>query len=310
MISKEETQLLKGLAIIMVLVEHLGQVLHIGALNPLGPVGVCIFLFVSGYGLACSYEKNGRNRYFSKRILKVYIPYIISVVLFCLWSYAIGNTLSTKKILSYVVLNDFPQGSFWYLQLLLYWYVVFFFLTFLFDNEKILILVLCVATLTITIYNGFNRLYVWQFASFPAGIIVFKNKQMIFKMPKNIRVGALLLTASLIMVVLKKTQYVEAHELGVADTILQIGITWCLSLIMFYVIAYLKKIKALEKLILAIGSISYELYLAHVLPLDWLKQQVTIKNLLIYGIIVLLFTTILYVANYLIQRIEKNMVRD
>ena len=212
MISKEETQLLKGLAIIMVLVEHLGQVLHISALNPLGPVGVCIFLFVSGYGLACSYEKNGRNRYFSKRILKVYVPYIISVVLFCLWSYAIGNTLPIKKILGYVVLNDLPQGSFWYLQLLLYWYVVFFFLTFLFDNEKILILVLCVATLTITIYNGFNRLYVWQFASFPAGIIVSKNKQIIFKIPKNIRVGALLLTVSLIMVALKKTQYVEAQN--------------------------------------------------------------------------------------------------
>ena len=53
MISKEETQLLKGLAIIMVLVEHLGQVLHISALNPLGPVGVCIFLFVSGRQSVC-----------------------------------------------------------------------------------------------------------------------------------------------------------------------------------------------------------------------------------------------------------------
>lgn len=66
MISKEDTQLLKGLAILMVIVEHLGQVLHIAALNPLGPIGVCLFLFISGYGLSYSYEKNGRNGYLKK----------------------------------------------------------------------------------------------------------------------------------------------------------------------------------------------------------------------------------------------------
>lgn len=309
MISKEDTQILKGLAILMVIVEHLGQVLHITALNPLGPIGVCLFLFVSGYGLSCSYKKNGRNKYFSKRILKVYIPYLVSIAIFSIWSYFIGKTLTVKAIFSYAILKELPQGSFWYLQLLFYWYMVFYFLTFLFDNEKVLATALCVATFVITVYSGFNRLYVWQFASFPAGIIISKNKQMTFKIPKNIR-GALLLTVSVIMVILKKTQYVEAHELGVADTILQIGITWCLSLLMFCVTEHLKRKKALEKLILAIGSVSYELYLAHVLPLDWLKQQVTTKNLLFYGIIVLLFTTILYVADFFIQRIEKNMMRN
>lgn len=55
MASKEDTQILKGLAISMVIVQHLGQVFHIVALNPLGPIGVCIFLFISGYGLSCSY---------------------------------------------------------------------------------------------------------------------------------------------------------------------------------------------------------------------------------------------------------------
>lgn len=82
MISKEDTQILKELAISMVIVQHLGQVFHIVALNPLGPIGVCIFLFISGYGLSCSYKKNGRNKYFSKRVLKVYIPYLVSVAIF------------------------------------------------------------------------------------------------------------------------------------------------------------------------------------------------------------------------------------
>ena len=185
MISKEDTQILKGLAISMVIVEHLGQVLHIAALNPLGPIGVCLFLFISGYGLSCSYKKNGRNKYFSKRILKVYIPYLASIAIFSIWSYFTGKTLTDKAIFGYAILKELPQGSFWYLRLLFYWYVVFYFLTFLYDNEKALVTALCVATLVITVYSGFNRLYVWQFASFPAGVMVSKHKELIDKPSKN-----------------------------------------------------------------------------------------------------------------------------
>ena len=222
-----------------------------------------------------------------------------------MWSVCIGNDLTVRTAFDFAVLSNLPQGSFWYLQLLFYWYIIFFFLTFLFDNEKALVIALCVATLGITIYHGFNRLYVWQFASFPAGIIVCKHQELMDRVSKKIRGGALLLVMALIMIALKKTQYVEVHELGAADTLLQIGITWCLSLFMFCLIEHLKKMIVVKRCVLLIGSISYELYLAHVLPLDWLKQQVTIKNFLIYGVVVLLSTVILYVADYLIQRVEK-----
>ncbi len=310
MISKEDTKLLKGIAITMVIVEHLGQVFHINVLNPLGPIGVCLFLFISGYGLSCSYEKNGRARYFSKRVMKVYIPYLVSIGLFAGWSFFIGNVLTVGDIFNYAILVDLPQGSFWYLRLLFYWYIVFFFLTFIFENKKLLLFALCVLTIAITIYSGFNRLYIWQFASFPAGVIVSKHRSIMRKFSKNIRGGALLFIASLIMVILKKTAYVESHELGVVDTLLQIGITWCISLFIFCTIGYLKKLKIVERIVLMIGSISYELYLAHVLPLDWLKQQITINNLVVYGLVVLLNTVVLYVVNCLIQFVEKSVMRN
>ena len=110
------------------------------------------------------------------------------------------------------------------------------------------------------------------------------------------------------MVIFKKTAYVETHELGIADTLLQIGVTWCLSLFMFCSIEYLKKMKTVKKVVLGIGSVSYELYLAHVIPLDWLKQQVTINNLLIYVVVVLICAVILYAVNCFIQRIEKKVL--
>lgn len=309
MIAKDDTQLLKGIAIIMVIAEHLGQVLHIGILNPLGPVGVCLFLLISGYGLSYSYENNGRNGYFRKRVLKVYIPYLISVICFSVWSFCIGNTLNVRSVFSYAVLINLPQGSFWYLRLLFYWYIIFFFLTFSFDNERILVGVLCVATGVVTIWSGFNRLYVWQFASFPAGIILCRHKKIMCVVPKIRGTRGVLVIALLIMVILKKTKYVETNELGVADTVLQIGITWSLSLLILSAIEYLKKTKKAKGIVLAIGGISYELYLAHVLQFDWLKQQATIKKFMVYGIVFLLNTLVIYLINSFIQQVEKSVMR-
>lgn len=85
--------------------------------------------------------------------------------------------------------------------------------------------------MSITIYSGSDRLYVWQFASFPADIIVYKHKGIMERFQKYS--GGLFFMVALIMVVLKKTLYAEMHEMGVADTLLQIGVTWCLSLFMF-----------------------------------------------------------------------------
>lgn len=78
---------------------------------------------------------------------------------------------------------------------------------------------------------------------------------------------------SLIMVALKKIQFVESHELGIVDTLLQIGITWSLSLFLLGIIKYLKKIEVIKKMILVTGGVSYELYLAHALPLDCLNSK-------------------------------------
>lgn len=79
---------------------------------------------------------------------------------------------------------------------------------------------------------------------------------------------------------------------------------------MVYVIEYLKRMNVVKLFILLTGSISYELYLAHVLFLDWLKQQqVMTKNFMIYGMAVLLSTVILYRINCLVQRVEKSLMR-
>lgn len=64
---------------------------------------------------------------------------------------------------------------------------------------------------------------------------------------------------------------------------------------------------AVKKIVLLIGNISYELYLAHVLFLDWLKQQTTIRNFMIYGIAVLISAVIVCGVNCFVQWVEKSV---
>lgn len=68
-ISKEGTQALKGIAILLVIFGHMGF------LDIPGAGGVHIFLILSGYGIYCSVNKNGLYQYWKKRIVSVYIPY-------------------------------------------------------------------------------------------------------------------------------------------------------------------------------------------------------------------------------------------
>ncbi len=61
---------IKGMAILIIIMGHLGNIFGVRVFNPLGSCGVAIFLFCSGYGLQKSYYK------------KFYIHFAINSYLF------------------------------------------------------------------------------------------------------------------------------------------------------------------------------------------------------------------------------------
>ena len=61
-LSKEQTLLLKGIAILMVILGHMSYITWGGA------GGVTIFLILSGYGIHESFKKNGLKNYWKKKI--------------------------------------------------------------------------------------------------------------------------------------------------------------------------------------------------------------------------------------------------
>ncbi|MBB5264807.1 peptidoglycan/LPS O-acetylase OafA/YrhL [Catenibacillus scindens] len=85
-ISRNESSILKGIAICMVIFAHI-LVIYFSANeylgNILGTGGVCIFLILSGYGVCKSFlEKEITSTHWNNKIDKVFIPYWI-VTLVC-----------------------------------------------------------------------------------------------------------------------------------------------------------------------------------------------------------------------------------
>lgn len=65
-LSKDESEFCKGIALIFVIVSHMPRVFGGHFLNPLGYFGVAVFLFLSGYGLQKSYDKNRLQKFWEK----------------------------------------------------------------------------------------------------------------------------------------------------------------------------------------------------------------------------------------------------
>lgn len=80
-ISREDTLIFKGIAILLVLICHIVGVFGIRYATPLGGIGVSIFLLLSGYGLNESYKLKGLKGFIRKRVSTVYLPYMLVVII-------------------------------------------------------------------------------------------------------------------------------------------------------------------------------------------------------------------------------------
>ena len=80
-ISRDTTQVLKGIAIIMIVISHIRYIYDFGEglekiFNPCGYLGVSLFLMLSGYGCAISSSRNTISTLI-KRVRRVVIPLAI-----------------------------------------------------------------------------------------------------------------------------------------------------------------------------------------------------------------------------------------
>lgn len=122
-ITRQETLFIKGIAILFVILSHMG-LFDCG-----GTIGVHLFLIVSGYGIYCSYKKNGNDSYWKRRISSVYMPYLFSTVILLLVRVMLFkyNDFSWHKLLITLAGLDFDLNidpTMWYISYIFVCYFI------------------------------------------------------------------------------------------------------------------------------------------------------------------------------------------
>ena len=206
-ISRNDSNILKGIAILLVMFCHFWA-LYGGRFNrlstPLGGIGVSLFLMLSGYGLRISWRKHGISCWWRKRIVAVLIPYVISrIIAYWLW-----NPFNTKSFLYDITLLRPGYMHGWYMQYLLWWYVAFY-VTSKISSNKICPLYGVLSAFAIFLFVTTSPLKAEQSLSFLTGIVL-ADCLTIDKLKKiGFKIIALLLINSFCFLLLKQIDYIR-----------------------------------------------------------------------------------------------------
>lgn len=155
-LSKSNTNCLKGILSICILIHHLYQRsnwLHdiwLGAVfQYMGYLAVSLFFFISGYGLMYSYQTKKAEyiKNFPKnRLLTFYCVCILSVVIYTLFDWICGKNFKVTDILQSLTFGNTLVKSGWYLQTIFIFYILFYFSAKYCRTNTALISMICCGT--------------------------------------------------------------------------------------------------------------------------------------------------------------------
>lgn len=260
-ILREDTNQIKGIAILLVLLGHSRMWFQISNIIPnrmttAGAWGVAIFLTLSGYGLTESFFKKGLSISFIKRrVIKVILPYAaVSTLWFIVDFIAFHQTTSIKNVittlLGVLLYEPYLDPTMWYITFMLFWYVVFFiiFLLPVHKGLKVAILLLVAFLLQHNTIN-LNSNWEYNYFTFPIGVLISYLKPIIFNKNSRIIINN---TAIIVLLIISPytiefSNYTEISIAGICVTL------WVITLISM--LDYKSKILGF------LGYISFEIYL-------------------------------------------------
>ncbi len=317
-LDKNNSNKIKGLLAILIVVHHLSIYIRYTVLfkifTTIGIIIVAIFFFYSGYGLMSSYLKkeNYLKKFFSKRIMKVLIPYIIAVIITFL-----TYLLTKYKLTPMEIFNSFFDGEpvvrfSWYVLVIFYFYVIFYITAKILKEKSKINIAIFIGTilycLFATNYLSLNNWWVNSCFSFFIGVYWASYKDKYIKKLKNnkkviicsiiiallsaILVGIQFLTSGYSMSQIKEFKGFVDYIMKSPISIIFMNII-CISLMMI-LFRILKKVNLNDRLFNFLGNISFEIYLYHGIVMYLLRNQYCyLKWDFIYAILVIVFSIIL-----------------
>ncbi len=287
--SPQVSQELKGLAILMIIFGHIGYFLandhsFLFPLSISAGVGVNLFLFLSGYGLATSALRQpiSIKKFYQKRLPKLFIPLWLILALFLLLDYFILHQTYSWHYIVRSALGWFPSADIstdlnsplWYFSLILFYYLLFP-LIFSQNNYWFSAFIIYAVSYILLRYDSSHfinviQLYKVHLLAFPLGVLVAgfyfrrnrfdksikKIKEFLHPQSKDKKIIYYIVSLVLLFIV-----GYTAYRSHVGDQPLKEQLTSLVTLLAILLIFLIKKINL--KLFSLFGLYSYEIYLLH-----------------------------------------------
>lgn len=269
-LALDNTLPIRGLLAICIVLHHgSGYFTRISFISPLQHIGylvVALFFFLSGYGLSYGLKnkKGYMDGFLKKRLISVLIPYWIGNMVYCAGVYLMGEQIEAKSFILSMLLLKVINGPMWYVQLQVLFYLQFYVSFAKKDNWPLfytLFFVLYVGAFS----AGIDEVYTRSALAFPLGLMWCNYQDKIDKtMDAHYWIG--LMGAAGITVLFFCLKFTGV--LIGSDLMKQLGsnisaVAFCVSALWIT-----KKIRISNQGLRFLGSISYEIYLIHMLALN------------------------------------------
>lgn len=270
----EATLELKGLAILFIILSHIGYFLvsdhrFLVPMSNFAGVGVDLFLILSGYGLAASALHKPLNawQFYTKRLTRIYLPIIATVLFFLGLDYFILDLTYSFKTIWQGLIGFFPRADLyrdlnsplWFITPLLAYYLMFP-LMFWRRTPIISAAVFAIAGWYFIKHNPFDlinldllKTYKLHFLAFPIGLALAPLLNREFHLKPWLRWVGVGVSALVLAYTLNHTHVGEIWKREAMTSLIS-----ALTLIVLFVFKPFN-----NKFLLLLGLFSFELYLLH-----------------------------------------------
>ena len=192
-LSKENTNCLKGILAICILVHHLYQYsglfrdgwLHLlgGCFQAFGFLAVALFFFLSGYGLMAMYRQAPRSidHFLKNKILPFYVINLLLIALYTCVHWTLGHAPTIGFLIQSLTIGNTVIENGWYIQVQLLYYVLFF-AVFRFcrkQGQLFWMLILHTAYIVICVLSGLNHFFYERTYIFVFGMVWYDHREKV-----------------------------------------------------------------------------------------------------------------------------------
>ena len=251
----EITNAYRGVAILMVVIQHCAGSLGTNVFTPFGGTGVAIFLVLSGYGLNESFKKKGLKGFVTNKLFRFWLPFAIFIMVV----YFFREQYDWKSIIQGIFSIDYM--NWWYVHYILRCYLVFWIAYRFAYKYRWLIF----TAFSIYTFLGMGGIQAEQCLSFPLGILLSERKGILDSLTKRkaVMLCTLFLFIGAAFLAIKQLPVLRQDMDSCIFHAVQVGIKLPFGLGIMLLLWLLPTSITKSPLLLLCGTLSYELYLTH-----------------------------------------------